>query len=239
MTVNHREVHPRTPVLVGVGLQSQRVLDPLAAVEPLTLMRRASHAAAHDAAAPSVLKEIDRVYVPKGRWRYRDPGRAIATSFGSANAASVLARVGVLQESLIADACNNIIAGSADVCLVVGGRPAFAYGVQRKGTRSPRRAAGHHSRRHVASGLADHARRRNRQWSRPGGSRLLRDHRRGGTRREWPFDPGRHGCDSRAVQRTQPDCFPQSVCLETITDHRRRSHRGHSQQSDARVSLSN
>ncbi|WP_142279532.1 hypothetical protein [Mycobacterium arosiense] len=133
MTVDHRAVHPRTPVLVGVGLQSQRVPDPFAAVEPLTLMRRASHAAAHDAAAPSVLREIDRVYVPKGRWRYRDPGRAIVKSFGSANAASVLARVGVLQESLIADACNSIIAGSADVCLVVGGEAGFRLRCAAKG----------------------------------------------------------------------------------------------------------
>lgn len=133
MTVDHREVHPRTPVLVGVGLQSQRIPDPFAAGEPLTLMRRASYAAAKDTTAPAVLKEIDRVYVPKGRWRYRDPGRAIATSFGSANATSVVAHVGVLQESLISDACNNIIAGSVDVCLVVGGEAGFRLRCATKG----------------------------------------------------------------------------------------------------------
>jgi acetyl-CoA C-acetyltransferase len=125
MTGQHRKLHPRTPVMVGVGLQSQRVPEPLDADEPLSLMRRASVAAAHDAGAPAVLREIDCVYVPKGRWRYRDPGRAIATSFGSLGATSVLARVGVLQESLIADACSNIIGGSADVCLVVGGEAGF------------------------------------------------------------------------------------------------------------------
>jgi acetyl-CoA C-acetyltransferase len=88
-------------------------------------MRRATAEAAREAGVPAVLSEIDRVYVPKGRWRYRDPGRAIATSFGSPNVTSVLARVGVLQESLIADACTNIIGGSADVCLVVGGEAGF------------------------------------------------------------------------------------------------------------------
>jgi acetyl-CoA C-acetyltransferase len=125
MSGPHRELHRRTPVMVGVGLQSQRLPEPLDADGPLSLMRRASDAAARDAGVPAVLSEIDRVYVPKGRWRYRDPGRSIATSFGSPKVISVLARVGVLQEALIADACNNIIAGSADVCLVVGGEAGF------------------------------------------------------------------------------------------------------------------
>ena len=125
MTGPQKKFHPRTPVVVGVGLQSQRIPEPLDADEPLSLMRRACSVAARDAGVPAVLSEIDRVYVPKGRWRYRDPGRAIATSFGSPNVTSVLARVGVLQESLIADACTNIIRGSADVCLVVGGEAGF------------------------------------------------------------------------------------------------------------------
>jgi acetyl-CoA C-acetyltransferase len=125
MTGPHRELRRRTPVMIGVGLHSQRTPEPLDADEPIELMRRATAAAARDAGVPAVLSEIDRVYVPKGRWRYRDPGRAIATSFGSPNVTSVLARVGVLQESLIADACANIIGGSADVCLVVGGEAGF------------------------------------------------------------------------------------------------------------------
>jgi acetyl-CoA C-acetyltransferase len=123
--IGHPALDGRTPVLVGVGLQSQRAPEPLDADEPLSLMRRATDKAARDAGAPAVLREIDCVYVPKGRWRYRDPGRAIATSFGSPDATSVLARVGVLQESLVADACNNITGGSADVCLVVGGEAGF------------------------------------------------------------------------------------------------------------------
>src|ERR1700737_3963183 len=125
MTGRQENLPPRTPVMVGVGLQSQREPEPLDADEPLSLMRRACVAAARDAGAPTVLSQIDRVYVPKGRWRYRDPGRAITTSFGSPNVTSVLARVGVLQESLIADGCRNIIDGSADVCLVVGGEAGF------------------------------------------------------------------------------------------------------------------
>jgi acetyl-CoA C-acetyltransferase len=125
VTGHQGKVDGRTPVLVGIGLQSQRQPEPFDADEPLSLMRRSCAEAARDTGVATVLSEIDRVYVPKGRWRYRDPGRAIATSFGSHNVHSVLARVGVLQESLIADACNNVVAGSADVCLVVGGEAAF------------------------------------------------------------------------------------------------------------------
>jgi acetyl-CoA C-acetyltransferase len=122
---DHREVAGRTPVLVGVGLEGQRIAEPFDADEPLTLMRRATAAAAQDSGKPEVLTEVDRVYVPKGRWHYRDPGRAIATSFGAAKVTSVLARVGVLQESLLADACTKIVDGAAEVCLITGGEAAF------------------------------------------------------------------------------------------------------------------
>jgi acetyl-CoA C-acetyltransferase len=125
MIRDHRGVGGRIPVLVGVGLASQRIAEPLDADEPLTLMLRATAAAARDTGTPELLRAIDRVYVPKGRWRYRDPGRAIAASFGAVNATSILARVGVLQESLIADACTNIVDGTADVCLIAGGEAGF------------------------------------------------------------------------------------------------------------------
>jgi acetyl-CoA C-acetyltransferase len=125
VTLDPRKVADRTPILVGVGLETQRLLDPLDADEPLALMRRATIAAARDAGTPGALKEIDRVYVPKGRWRYRDPGRAIASSLGEAKVTSVLARVGVLQESLLADACTQIVHDEADICLIVGGEAGF------------------------------------------------------------------------------------------------------------------
>ena len=115
----------RTPVLIGVGLIDQREDDPLVAREPLELMVSAAQAAGHDCGAPDMLCEIDHVYVPQGRWRYRDPGRAIAERVGSTGVHSVVAKVGVLQEQLIGRACERILAGDVDVVLVVGGEAGF------------------------------------------------------------------------------------------------------------------
>lgn len=112
-------------MLVGVGLVSQRENDPSVAREPLELMVSAAEAAGADCAAPALLREIDVVHVPKGRWHYRDPGRAITQRVGSPGAHSVLARVGVLQEQLVATACERILAGEVDVALVVGGEAGF------------------------------------------------------------------------------------------------------------------
>lgn len=115
----------RTPVLVGVGLITQREFDPSLAREPLELMTSAAEAAGRDCSAPGLLRDVDVVHVPRGRWRYRDPGRAIADSVGAPGAHSVLARVGVLQEQLVGSACERILAGDIDVGLVVGGDAGF------------------------------------------------------------------------------------------------------------------
>jgi acetyl-CoA C-acetyltransferase len=108
-------------VLVGVGLVMQRQEEPLLAKEPLDLMVDAVVAAGHDCGHPALLRHVDRVHVPKGRWRYRDPGRAIAGRIGALSAVSLLAKVGVLQETLVADACQRIAAGEIRAALVVGG----------------------------------------------------------------------------------------------------------------------
>lgn len=114
---------PRTPVLVGIGVTTQREEDPLRAVEPLDLMldavRRAGADAVPDPAA--VLAGVGRIAVPKGRWRYRNPGGEIARAIGADRAASVLASVGVLQQTLLGDACRRIADGEIDTALVVGG----------------------------------------------------------------------------------------------------------------------
>jgi acetyl-CoA C-acetyltransferase len=115
------DVPASTPVLVGVGLVSQRAASAAAAREPLELMVDAALAAGADAGAPRLLERVGQVAVPNGRWRYRDPGRAIAERIGAPLAASLLARVGVLQERLVADAAARIAAGDLDVSLVVGG----------------------------------------------------------------------------------------------------------------------
>lgn len=102
------------PVLVGVGTASQRCDDPREAAEPLELMRRALVGAA--AEVPGIRHRIDRIAVPHGRWDYGDPGRLLAP-----RATTVLAEVGVLQHTLIAEACELIARGEIAVAAVVGG----------------------------------------------------------------------------------------------------------------------
>lgn len=109
------------PVLVGIGIAAQREENPEKALDALALMREASRRAGADTGTASVLATVERVYVPKGRWKYEDPGRHIAAGIGAAKAESVLSTVGVLQQSLIGAACSAITAGEISAALVVGG----------------------------------------------------------------------------------------------------------------------
>ena len=98
----------RTPVLVGIGVATQREDDPSRAAEPLDLMIAAVRAAAADTLVEpqALLAGVGRIAVPKGRWRYRNPGGDIARAIGADGAISILGSVGVLQQTLIADACT-------------------------------------------------------------------------------------------------------------------------------------
>lgn len=112
---------PRLPVLVGIGTAMQREEDFARAREPLDLMLEAVQRAAADVGGADVLASVGRIAVPKGRWRYRNPAGEIARAIGAPAATTVLASVGVLQQSLIGDACQRIVAGEIDAALVVGG----------------------------------------------------------------------------------------------------------------------
>jgi acetyl-CoA C-acetyltransferase len=115
----------RTPLLVGIGVATQREDDPAHAMDPLALMLKAARLAGEDSGAPGLLPALDRILVPKGRWHYGDPGRRIAAAVGAARAGTVLSTVGVLQQTLIGMACTAIADGEADVAMVVGGDTGF------------------------------------------------------------------------------------------------------------------
>jgi acetyl-CoA C-acetyltransferase len=115
---------PRTPVLVGAGVAHQRFDDPAAAVEAIALMATAAQRAGADAGAPTLLGATGAVFVPRGTWTYADPGRLLAERFG-APARSVVADVGVLQQTLFTRACLAIAAGDLDVALVCGGEAKY------------------------------------------------------------------------------------------------------------------
>jgi acetyl-CoA C-acetyltransferase len=129
---------PHQPVLVGIGTCMQREDDPARAREPLDLMVEAVLRAAQDAGGAHMLRGVQRIAVPRGRWRYRNPGGAIARAIGADAAVSVLASVGVLQQSLVADACVRIAAGEIDSALVAGGDAGYRLARARAaGQRAP------------------------------------------------------------------------------------------------------
>jgi acetyl-CoA C-acetyltransferase len=132
---------PRTPVLVGIGVATQREQDPALAEEPLDLMLAAVRSAGADAGpSAALLAGVGRVAVPKGRWKYQNPGGEIARAIGAPAATSVLASVGVLQQSLVGEACAAIAAGDAHTTLVVGGDAGYRIlRAQIQGTRAAER----------------------------------------------------------------------------------------------------
>ncbi|HEY8217976.1 MAG TPA: hypothetical protein VIH82_12640 [Acidimicrobiia bacterium] len=125
-------VDPRRPVLVGVGICTQRVDEPGAGDEAVDLMTTAARRAAHDCGAPAILEAIDRVAVPHGSWGYADPGRIVADRVGSPHARTVLVKAGIPQQTLLDDAYAAIGSGDLDVVLVVGGEAAHRAAVARR-----------------------------------------------------------------------------------------------------------
>ena len=113
-------VPPSTPVLVGIGVVSQREEDYTRALEPIDLMLAAVRAAGEDCGAPALLGELDRIAIPRGRWRYRNPSGEIARVVGAARSQTIVSSVGVLQQTLIADACAAIAGGQIESALITG-----------------------------------------------------------------------------------------------------------------------
>ena len=104
----------RWPVLVGVGEITQRdgVLDAAG------LMRSALGTARADAGP--ALAPPDLVLVPRGMWRHPDPGRAAALASGSPAVRSVIAEIGILQQTLFSRAFTAVASGESAVCAVIG-----------------------------------------------------------------------------------------------------------------------
>lgn len=114
MTARH------VPVLVGAGTAMRREEDYAKALEPLDLMIEAVRKAGADCGNPALLADVGRIAVPRGRWRYRNPSGAIAAAIGATHAQTVLSTVGVLQQSLIASACEDIANGTIDSAIIAG-----------------------------------------------------------------------------------------------------------------------
>jgi acetyl-CoA C-acetyltransferase len=65
------------------------------------------------------------VIVPEGLWSYGDPARTVADAIGASEASTTLVKLGVLQQTGIALACEAIAGGECEVTLVVGGEARY------------------------------------------------------------------------------------------------------------------
>jgi acetyl-CoA C-acetyltransferase len=114
-----------SPVLIGIGTARRREENFKDALEPMDLMLEAVANAGRDSGSPTALSEAQYIAVPRGRWAYRNPAGEIASTIGADNATTVLASVGVLQQTLIGEACTRIARGEAHTTLVAGADAGF------------------------------------------------------------------------------------------------------------------
>ncbi|QFU76960.1 acetyl-CoA acetyltransferase [Halioglobus maricola] len=118
-------MNPNTPVLVGVSAVQQKNADFNKAEEAIALMERAVRDAAQDAGSADLLTSADEILVPKGIWGYSDPARLVARAIGADRATTVLAEIGVSQQTLLTRACQRIADGEISVAVVVGGEAKY------------------------------------------------------------------------------------------------------------------
>src|SRR6516225_773500 len=104
-------VPPRTPVLVGAAAIQQHT--GAEGDEAVDLMIEAVRRAGDDSGKSALPEQADLIAVPRGTWGYTDPARLVSEAFG-AKARTVLAQLGVLQQTLLTRACATIAAGQAD-----------------------------------------------------------------------------------------------------------------------------
>ncbi|HEY1739168.1 MAG TPA: acetyl-CoA acetyltransferase [Acidimicrobiia bacterium] len=110
----------RTPVLVGAAAVQQHTDNPLEADDAAHLMADAVQGAAADANAQEFLARAQLVAVPKGTWAYRDAGHLVAQQLSMRHARTAAYELGVLQQSLVARACQAIAHDGLDVAVICG-----------------------------------------------------------------------------------------------------------------------
>ena len=113
------------PLLVGCAAIQQRETDITKSREAIALMIDAVKAAVKDCGNETILQHVQAIYVPRGMWQYGDPARLIADVIGAPQVKTVLADFGILQQTLIGDACERIANGEIDCAIIAGGEAKF------------------------------------------------------------------------------------------------------------------
>ncbi|MGQ0466680.1 MAG: acetyl-CoA acetyltransferase [Sporichthyaceae bacterium] len=128
-------VHPRTPVVVGVAQTLRRPADPAEATEPIEQMVEALHLAAADSGAGhALLERADSIAVPKVvSWPYLDPASLVAARLGLSPTETVYCSDGGnTPQRLVNDATEAIVRGERDVVLLVGAEATYTRLAARK-----------------------------------------------------------------------------------------------------------
>ena len=94
--------------------------------EALLLMNQAVKEALSDSGNKLVKDHIDEIRIPKGFWRYRDPGKWIAKNNDFKNIPTTyVTKIGVLQQNLINEACLKIENGEINASIILGGEARY------------------------------------------------------------------------------------------------------------------
>ena len=105
----------KTPVVIGISsIQQKGSFEQLD--EALILMEKATQKAILDSTNPRITDYIDQIQIPKGYWKYRDPGKWIAKRNGIKSAKTTVTKIGVLQQNLINTACKDIANEKINEC---------------------------------------------------------------------------------------------------------------------------
>ena len=89
--------------------------------EALLLMDYAVKAALSDSGNRLIKDYVDEIRIPKGYWKYRDPGKWIAKNNDFKNIPiTYVTKIGVLQQNLINDACLKIENGEINASIILG-----------------------------------------------------------------------------------------------------------------------
>ncbi len=73
-----------------------------------------------------ILKTISKKFTfQKGYWRYRDPGKWIASKNNFKDIKTSVYKIGVLQQSLLNSSCNKILNKEIGASLIVGGEARY------------------------------------------------------------------------------------------------------------------
>jgi acetyl-CoA C-acetyltransferase len=114
----------KTPVVIGVSSITQKGkyedLD-----EALILMDIATKSAIEDCGNPDIKKYINEISIPKGYWKYRDPGKWIAKNNNIKDIKTSITKIGVLQQNLINKAALKIQKGNIGASLLIGGESRY------------------------------------------------------------------------------------------------------------------